>query len=205
MLPQLTLKEYYPLMQEADVALFRGQSWGKLIGRGSESVYSHVGLLSRHNGLIELVEFVESKGGRTVNFETVVKEKSNIIDIYRPIPVWPYWQYNEAEKKIKLEYRFFNGRAVTNTMRQMTGLPYGYRRIWWILKHKMFILRLFYNVESLMVDTLGDIVYPVCSTSVSYSFNKHGYDVVKNRSDQWTEPGQFAMSPALSGIAAIIA
>jgi hypothetical protein len=199
MLPHILLSDYYPLMQEGDVALFRGQNLlGRLIGRGSETTYSHVGILSRHNGLIELVEFKEKKGGRTVNFDIIVEKAARYIDIYRPIPVWLKWKVYNGE--VKLVHKYFDGRAVTNTMRQMTGLPYGWKRLWWIIKHKMFGLRLLYNVNNLMVDTLEDMVYPVCSTAVAYSFNKNGFDILCNRADAWTEPGQIAMSPRLTGL-----
>ena len=83
-------------------------------------------------------------------------------------------------------------------MRKLTALPYGWRRIWWMAKHKMAGLRFFYKPDDLMIDTVKDVVYPVCSTAVSYSFNKNGYDLITNRSDEWTEPGQISMSPRLS-------
>jgi len=112
--------------------------------------------------------------------------------------VWTKWEFDKDTKETHLITRKFDGKAVTRTMRQLTGLPYGYSRIWWMLKHKLVGLRLFYSAEDLMLDTVKDVVYPVCSTTTAYAFNIHGYDLINNRSDEWTEPGQIAESTRLS-------
>ena len=55
-----------------------------------------------------------------------------------------------------------------------------------------------------MTDELEDMVYPVCSTSVSYSFNKSEFDLVKNRSDEWTEPGDIAKSSGINYLFTVV-
>ena len=100
--------------------------------------------------------------------------------------------------KVKKHRVIFDGKKITNTMRRMTGLPYGWKRIVWLYLHKFPVLRLLYNMENLVDDTLVDAIYPVCSTSVAYSFNKHGCDIVKFKSDAWMEPSDFARSPGLN-------
>jgi len=201
----LCYKEAKHLIQEADVLLFRGRSLiSYFIGRAGETSYTHVGVASWVNGardpnsLLELVEFREAKGGRSTNLEVAVTEHPFEIDVYRPIPTWLKWEFDNESKTTTLISNSFNGKAVTRTMRKMTGLPYGYKRIWWMLKHKLVGWRLFYKVEDLMADEVQDVVYPVCSTAVAYSFNVNGYDLIHNRSDEWTEPGQIAESARLS-------
>jgi len=198
---QMTLlyREAKPLIQEADVLLFRGRSLvSYFIGKAGETTYSHVGLASWVNGLLEVVEFKENVGGVSSNLEKLVIKRPGIIDVYRPIPVWSKWEFDLETQTTTLVKKNFDGKAVTKTMRKMTGLPYGYRRVWWMLKHKMVGLRLFYSSKDLMVDDVQDVVYPVCSSTAAYSFNFNGFDLIHNRSDAWTEPGQIAESTRLS-------
>jgi len=199
LLPYDTAKS---LIEEGDVLLFRGRGIvSYFIGRASESKYTHVGVASWHNGdggLLECVEFREGKGGRTVNLERVVNDlPDDTIDVYRPIPYWSRWHFNAVRNEAYTVRSEFNGKAVTNAMRKLTGLPYGWKRIWWIAKHKLMGFRLFYNVDDLMVDSLGEVIYPVCSTAIAYAFNKNGFDLINNRSDEWTEPADIAQSARL--------
>ena len=206
-----------PFINEADVLLFRGSSWASyFISRASKSSYTHVGLASwvyednTAEGILECVEFKEGGpvaslfnknaggGGRAVNLWRQVEENPGKIDVYRPVTFCSEWKLNVETLEPTLERREINSRTVTKTMRKMTGLPYGWQRIWWIAKHNLAFFRLFMDTESLQLDTVSEIVYPVCSTAVSYSFNSNGYDLTKNKSDDWTEPGDIAQSPRLS-------
>lgn len=196
-----------PLIQEADLLLFRGTSlvsW--FIGKATESRYSHVGMASWVNGntdpgaVLECIEFREGGGGRAMNLERVVRRYPETIDVYRPIPVWASWEFDPVTHETKLVEKEFDGKAVTRTMRKLTGLPYGWRRMWWIAKHKMVGLRFLYNQDDLMIDDVEDVVYPVCSTAAAYAYNKNGYDLMHNRSDQWTQPSDIAMSTRLAGL-----
>lgn len=191
-------KEY---LREGDILLFRGTGIVSFfIKRASEGKYSHVGVASSHgrgdDKMWECVEFREGKGGRTVNLEQYVRTHNGIIDVYRP--------KSEIKKSIfekhgdKWEYkenRFaFDGKCVTNIMRRLTGLPYGWRRIWWMATNKLPFLRIFMDIQSVASDKPQDIVYPVCSTAVAYSFSRCNYDLVHNRASNWTEPSDIARS-----------
>ncbi len=200
----LPLSKAKALIQEGDVLLYRGESIASFfLGRAAESIYTHCGVASWHNNikspyaLLECVEFKEWVGGRSVNLEVLVKDDPGIIDVYRHAPkIWK--PFVDTTNTVRYKRLNFNGRLVTQTMRLMTGLPYGWERIWWITLHKLSLTRLFYDMENLVSDVLQEVVYPVCSTALAYSFSKHGYDLVKNRADEWTEPGDVARSPYLT-------
>jgi len=193
-------------INEGDVLLFRGSSiLSKFISTPSETTYSHVGIASWINGnahtsagILECVEFREGSGGRAINLSHAVKFQPNEIDVYRPSSRFEKLIFDNETQTTKSEWIEFDGKAVTNTMRKMTGLPYGWRRIWWMAKHKLLIVRFFVDKSKLMHDELKDIIYPVCSTAMSYSFNLHKNDLVRNRSDEVTEPGDIAKSTHLN-------
>lgn len=193
-------------INEGDVLLFRGSGKiSKIISAPSETTYSHVGLSSWINGysntdkgILECVEFREGKGGRAVNLSQYVKLRPNEIDVYRPSSRIEKITFNDKTQETQSEWIKFDGKQVTRTMRKMTGLPYGWKRIWWMAKHKLLIFRIFVDKESLMNDELNAVVYPVCSTATAHSFNTTGYDLVHNRSDEATEPGDIAKSTILN-------
>lgn len=199
----LPYKDAKLLLQEADVLLFRGNAWYSfLIQKAGWSEYSHVGMISRHNGPdsdIELVEFHGYKGGgATTNFDNSFPEFSGQIDVYRPVSWYRKQSFNKNTQQVEEETILLDRKAITKTMRSLTGLPYGWRRIWWMTKKQLFGLRLFYNTEDLTSDEIESIIYPVCSTAVAYSFAKNNYDLLKERSDQWMRPGDIANSPLLN-------
>lgn len=187
------------ILKEGDVLLFSGTGWiSKLIQRAGEGKYSHAGVASSvgSNGdkIWECVEFREWKGGRSVNLSQYIKQ-SKKIDVYRPV---------SSRNVIKIiggkitEFSIsFNGKMVTNTMRRMTGLPYGWKRIAWIARHKLPFLRMFYNVDTLVDDNTDTLIYPVCSTAIAYSFSSANYDLIHHRSDNAMEPSDIARSPLL--------
>lgn len=206
-----------PLINEGDVLLFRGQGWASyFIGIAGESVYTHVAVASWHNGdqkhlgLLECVEFREGSmlaglfnanaagGGRTVNLLNEIEKYPGQIDVYRPVDTFSHYTFDKETLSFTLKKISFNGKAVTNTMRRMTGLPYGWKRIIWLAHHKLAGWRLFYDRSALMSDNMQDIIYPVCSTAVAYAFNSNNFDLIHNKSDEWTEPADIARSARLS-------
>jgi len=199
-------EEIKPYINEGDVLLFRGTSIiSKIIGAFSETNYSHVGVASWINGrantkdgILEIVEFREMRGGRSVNLQIEVGKYSGQIDVYRPIIHFGKTVFNPITKKVKYTEKPFDGKAVTDTMRKLSGLDYSYKRIWWIFKHKLWIWKILGNRESLMKDDIEDLIWPVCSTSLAYAFNKNGFDLIRNRSDEYMEPGDIAKSPRLN-------
>lgn len=211
-------------INEGDVLLFRGKGIiSRFISGSTETPYTHVGVASwingnanTDNGVLEIVEFREGSlvsgifglsgggGGRSVNLAREVEKYSGQVDVYRPNPFFYRYLWNEDEKKFVLHEKPFEGKKVTTIMRKASGLPYGWSRIWWMARHKMWIWRLLDSKEDLISDELEDMVYPVCSTAVAYAFNKNGYDLIKNRSDKATEPGQIAQSIALNYFCTLI-
>ena len=210
---EVKFSEYKKHINEGDILLFRGTNLiSKFIRSSSETPYSHVGVASWINGkantnegILECVEFREGSllaglfgfpgggGGRSVNLKQQVKKYSGLIDVYRVSPIFFSYKLND-NKEIILSEKAFDGKSVTTIMRQMTGLPYGWRRVWWMFKHKLLCYRLSSDYQSITDDNLNDIVYPVCSTALSYAHNVNGFDLVNNRNDEWTEPGDIAKS-----------
>jgi hypothetical protein len=190
-------------LREGDVLLFRGGGLvSHLIKRAGEGNYSHVAVASAHkdNGhsFWECVEFREWRGGRTVNLERYVQDNPGLIDVYRACDhVTNIW-YNEDSDSVENKIVPYNGKAVTNMMRRMTGLPYGWKRIYYIATRKMPFLRWFYSIDSIVQDDpQEEAIYPVCSTAMAHAYNKMGYDLLHNRSDAATEPSDVSRSPLL--------
>ena len=198
----LSFKEAKEHLQEGDVLLFKGRRlFSYFIKKASHSKYSHVGLASWHNGNIglwEIIEFRGFKGGRTASLEQIVKDKPGVIDVYRPSPQRIELSFDKYSGEIVTKTLECNYKNVTHRMRQLTGLPYGWLRIWWFLQWYIPFLRLIYNVNKIIEDKVGEIVYPVCSTSVSHSFSFDDFDLLKNRADDWTQPGDIALSTSLN-------
>lgn len=205
----LPIEEARLLIRESDVLLFKGNGFfSKLIQKAGEGSYSHVALASWYNGsrdssLLEVVEFREGKGGRTVNLTSAYKShlEGGLIDVYRVNkPIYKTY-YNPLTKKVEKVAVDFNAKGITRCMRNLTGLPYGWKRIWWIAKNKLAGLRWFMNIEEIDNDSSAiDLskIYPVCSTAVAACFSKYGYDLTKNRADEYTEPNDIARSAILS-------
>lgn len=189
------------LVQEGDILLFRIEGLvANIIQKAGEGKYSHVGVASWVNGnsILECVEFKQWVGGRSVSLLNYVDKLPGMIDVYRPVNYFSSYVFNSETEQPELVRVEFDPIEVTKTMRKMTGLPYGWRRIWWIAKHKLAIFKWFYDMDSLTDDSLQDIVYPVCGSAVAYAFSKHNYDLVKHRSDGYTEPSDIARSGRLS-------
>ncbi len=190
------------LLHEGDVLLFKGRHFfSYFIKRASHSKYSHVGLASWHNGdkgIWEIMEFRGFRGGRTVSLEQIVKQKPGVIDVYRPSPQIISLECDEKTHDIITTTKECNYKNVTHRMRQLTGLPYGWKRIWWFMQWYIPILRLIYNVNDVIEDEVGEIVFPVCSTSVAHAFSFDDFDLIKNRADEWTQPGDIALSTSLN-------
>jgi hypothetical protein len=194
-------------IEEGDVLLFRGKGiLSKIIQSFSNGPHSHVAVASWHKNhdndeippILECIEFREFHGGRTTSLEIQVCKYSGLIDVYRPNPKFYGMFYNSVTQSIqKTEYKF-NGRAVTNCMRRMTGLPYGYNRIIYLAKLKLAGFKLFFNYNDLIIDSVGEVIYPVCSTALSHCFNSSDFDIVKNKSDEYTEPSDFSRSCELN-------
>jgi hypothetical protein len=185
-------------IQEGDVLLFRGKghvsSWIKWAGQGE---YSHVAMASWRgkpkDSLLECVEFKEWRGGRVVNLSTQVKEFDGMIDVFRVSPKVITYQSRKDGKGlliVPVNHRY-DGLAATHVMRELTGLPYGWKRIWKLIKHFIPGLRLFIG-HSFEDKSENGKLYPVCSTAVVAAIRRVYVDLVPNFSDFEVMPSHLA-------------
>lgn len=195
----ISYNEAESLLREGDVLLFRSKGFlSCLIKRLGQGRYSHVGVAAAvgENGhtVWMCIEFAYPRA-QSVSLEQYVNQ-GIVIDIYRPvssrkITIWKDDKLEEIEIK-------FSGKSVTNIMRRMTGLRYGWQRLLWFLQYKSPFLRLFYNMSNLIDDEDKPLIFPVCSTSVSHAFYKIGFDLLHNKSNDSMEPSDVARSPLLN-------
>lgn len=194
---EIPYSEAYKWIREADVAFFEGDAWySHLIIVYTGSPYSHVGLLSWHNSGLELVDFHGRRGGTTAQFYRRLEEYGKA-DIYRASSSRQEIKWNSYKKIEESQWIDFNGKCITNTMRDLTGLPYGWKRMWWFAKRYLVGLRLFYNTEDIMDDKVQAVVAPVCSTAVAYSFSANNFDLNRRKADRSISPGELATSASL--------
>ncbi len=201
------------LIQEGDVLLFRGRGIvSSVIQKAGDGKYSHVGLATWHNcvkrcekgsPLLEITEFSEGYGGRTTNLAVSYAHKleNELIDVYRAPETLTKLKFDSGTRQVISATIPFDGKGVTNAMRRMTGLPYGWWRIWEIAKRKLAFIRWYYTSYDITDDLKkADFsnVYPVCSSAVAACFSGIGYDLVGNKADEWTEPSDVARSPLLN-------
>lgn len=201
---ELTYEEAYPLIQEGDILLFRpsADSWISFgIQRAGQGIHTHVGVATwrgeSQKSLLEVVETREWIGARTCSFEQYVKDTSAYIDIFRPQPIATLLKFDSETKEVKQEEKEYDGRALTESMRKMTGIPYGWRRIWKIALHHMFISRLI-TKPKLSDEELNGNVYPVCSTLVACKLlETWGVDIVPFKSNGFVTPADLSRSTLL--------
>lgn len=201
------------LIEEGDVLLFRGKtlfSW--LVEKAGKGRYSHVGLATWHNGckkrcghasILEITEFREWKGGRTVDFATAYYDKivNQQVDVYRVTNPITKIEYNHQVKDIIYSKLHLDTKNVTGCLRTLTGLPYGWSRILWMMNNKFIGLRWFSNFDKMSNDEIvsdPNKIYPVCSTAVAACFSKFGFDLVPNKADEWIEPSDLSRSALLN-------
>lgn len=200
---RLSYAEAFNLIQEGDILLFRGTSFiSSLIKIAGEGEYSHVAIASRHNGYWEAVEFREWYGGRTLNLENYIVEcaKSKTeIDVYRPNDTFTSIRFDSVTREFLTHKLKFDGKKITTCMRKLTGFPYSYKRIWLILKIKLFRWNIITNIEKITNEIpTKEIVYPVCSTVLAHCLAINDYLVLRRKSDQYIEPSDFSISPRLN-------
>jgi len=188
-------------IKEADILLFRPAVWYEhILAITQMGEYSHVGLASWHNGnnLLEIIQFSGSDGGgNTKNLGRVVQQLPHLIDVYRVSDCRQGIFFNPATQAIETKKVVLPRKQITNMLRSFTGLPYGWKGIWWFLKKWMVGLRLFYSMQDVVNDTTQEVVAPVCSTIIAHIFSHHDFDLIKNRADKYISPGVLALSTHL--------
>lgn len=203
-IPYICARQY---IKEGDVLLFRSTSLlGSIIAATGNGKYSHVGLASWvfdrfGNKLhLECVEFREFKGGRAINLSTYINDGNTIIDVYRPAAYMYSCNWDNKTNHLIENNSKFEGRKITTCLRNMTGLPYGWARIWYLAKFYLPFIRYIFRFLSKehLDDDLKDVIYPICSTAVAYCFSKEFVDLTHHRSDHRMEPSDIARSPILN-------
>lgn len=189
-------------IHEGDILLFRGKAWYSFfIRKVTQSQYSHAALASWHdksdNGILEILEFHLLTGGVAKNLRYVVEKFPRIIDVYRPAPIKYSINYR-LDSGTLIDEVEYDGKAVTNTMRGITALPYSLLNIGLFIYSYSFGLRLLNNLKIMSNDTLQKNTSYICSSAVAYSMNANYYDLVHNKADARTEPGEIANSALLN-------
>ena len=176
--------EALPLIQEADILLFRGKgiiSW--LIKRYGSGVHSHVGISHWDNGNLQCVEFREFKGGRSVSLKTQVDNSPFGIDVFRAAKRVDY----ENDSYVLDDMTKFN---ITTIMLKLTGLPYGWKNIWKLFKHYLPFCRL---APQNIKDNNATKIF-VCSTAAAYAYRTSYIDPVPYLADSAVTPSDLARS-----------
>ena len=193
-------------IQEADVLLVRGKgliSW--LIKRYGSGVHSHAAMAHWDGDNLECVEFREFRGGRSVSMKTQVESHPDNIDVFRPMHRIRYsdfscWPENSENRSVKVEFKNEEHEAtfeeatakeVTDTMLELTGLPYGWKNFVKLGKHYLPFCRL---APQNIKDEEPNEVF-VCSTAVTYAYRKNYIDPVPYLADSATTPADLARSP----------
>lgn len=200
-------KEAEGYLNEGDVLLFRKPRslLSNFIRASSDSPYSHAGLVSfsynkqGERSSVECVEFKEWYGGRSVSLANYVQQYDGEIDVFSPHPysIVTYWNC-EARRRVT-ERKLFKGRFITSELRNLTGLPYGWTRIFKLAARSLFTFRFWFRSDEDYDDTVAkELVYPVCSTAVAWCYAKHYVDLTPQRADHLITPGDLSRSSLLS-------
>ena len=176
--------EAAPLIQEADILLFRGKgimSW--LIQRYGSGVHSHVGIAHWDNKNLQCVEFREFKGGRSVSLKRQVNSNPSGIDVFRAASRVDYGNDSYVLDELTKS-------KITTIMLKLTGLPYGWTNIYKLVKHYLPFCRL--AKQNIKDDNATKIF--VCSTAAAYAYRMAYIDPVPYLADSAVTPSDLARS-----------
>ena len=176
--------EAAPLIQEADMLLFRGKgimSW--LIQRYGSGVHSHVGIAHWDNKNLQCVEFREFKGGRSVSLKRQVNRNPSGIDVFRAANRVDYGNDSYVLDELTKS-------KITTIMLKLTGLPYGWTNIYRLVKHYLPFCRL---AEQNIKDDNATKIF-VCSTAAAYAYRMAYIDPVPYLADSAVTPSDLARS-----------
>ena len=172
------------LIQEADVLLFRGSgiiSW--LIKRYGSGLHSHAAMAHWDGSNLQCVEFREFKGGRSVSLKRQVGQNPQHIDVFRAAS---QIEYETTHHKLDDTTRS----NLSKVMLELTGLPYGWKNFWKLVKHYLPFCRL--APQNMKDDDRMNIF--VCSTAVAYAYRSTYVDPVPYLSDSAVAPPDLARS-----------
>ncbi len=198
-------EEAIDYINDGDILLFRGTGIiSSIIQAIGEGYYSHVGMASwtydkeGNKQSLDCIEFREWIGSRAINLDNYVNDNPGLIDVFRPVPEYTIMKYC-CKQRIPVETKIkYDGKKLADEFRLLTGLPYGWGRIFWLAQFHLLGFRLFNWKAGLEdVDSKKEF-YPVCSTIVAYLFAKHYTRFLHFRSSDRTEPSDIARSPILN-------
>lgn len=194
----LTYQHARSLIRECDILLFKPQSLiCRLWTRVLHSPYFHVALASWHNHILEYIEFNTRCGGETASLDTLMSLKRVSFDVYRPSTNRQTIYYNNYDNTVHIEQQLLHPRKITDRMRNLTGLPYGWLRIWWWITQVIPFTRLIYNMKTLINDR-KKILHRVCASSVANCFSEENFDLVKQKADTYITPLDLSQSTSLN-------
>lgn len=199
----LSFDEAIPYLKTGDIALFRGCSIASFLISGfTDSVYTHVGIVNKDDAqkVVELVEFREMKGGRSVNLDVIVRKASGRIDIFRPSPVFQRMetQWVGDFPDVHLKATRFHGELIVRGMKVLTGRPYGWSRILLLWLRRIVFFRFFTSyLPDKSDDVNAEISCPVCSTAVACVFNRNGCPLIGNMNPNLATPSDISRSPKI--------
>lgn len=203
------------LLQEGDVLLFRRPNsfWSSLIRASGDSLYSHCALVSftygnscnitnneENDSIIEAIEIKEGVGGRTISLERYINTYDGQIDCFRPNSEHVRTYFDCSNRKLCQTVIKFNGRSVTNEMRRLTGVSYGWSRIWSMAMRSFVAWRYLFNSRDTFDDSVRSLYHFICSNAIAYCFSKNFVDLVHERSDEYVSPANLANSILLDYI-----
>ena len=198
-------------LENGDLALFSWSGFfGNLIKIQTVSNYNHVGVVVHTNGkynppIWEVAEYREFIGSRIVSLQNYVEQNPGKIDIYRHARYNYKYYFCPQQKRIVEVKVKFEGEKFTECMRKLTGLPYGWSRIFYIWATRIPILRWFCNYDEILSDLPDEkLISAVCSTSVAHCHSQIGWDSTRNKADKYIEPADFARSANLDYIFTLI-
>lgn len=202
MYPPLNLKfdSAKQYLEPCDLLLFKGKGIvSRFIKVFSKGKYTHIGLVSRSNGYISLLEMREWKGGREVNLEREIKKYPGQIDVYRAAPTIKKCLYDRYLSRIVEKEIVLDKIAIVDCMKELTGSDYNYGSIWQIAKRNLPGIRWFYSNGNMEVDNpvVGSISY-ICSSAIANCFSKSGYKLVLNKRDELITPNDISRSSSIS-------
>jgi len=185
-----------PLLRIGDIILYRpgeyfgfaGREW---INRRIASVarhesfapwqrYAHAGMVGKAQGVVELMEMLQFRGGRNTRLRWQVRDWPGQWDVYRP-------HDPDGGEGVRYDYLI-----AAKTMRQLTGTPYGYRSLFIASAGYVPGLNCLFDIPK--DDAANGAIDAArhCSQAVSFACRQGGCDPIEDLADCVTTPNHLA-------------
>jgi hypothetical protein len=199
----INFEDSIPLLQEADILLFRAKDsifslsyWVAKYGFGK---YSHVSMVNFNEGVPYCIEFREFIGSRN---HPLVEELNNgyVIDVFRISRSISHSEFDKTTGAIGQTIKEFTpevAKRIIDTAKEHVDRKesYSWSLIWKISGIFIPLYRLFVNRNPIIEE---ESEHFVCSTFVAYSYRKHFIDLVPGISDVYTQPSDISRSAYLN-------